>query len=328
MSITSPRERFEKLFNNEMEWEEARSFLIELYEKGETPGEIATAASIMRSHSVKLPISKELQDKAIDVVGTGGDKSGSFNISTTVSLLLASLGSVVAKHGSRSITSKSGAADVLDILGINLDLTPEQQVKMLEETGWCFIFAMNHHPVMKHLMPIRKSIAYRTIFNILGPLTNPAGAKKYLLGVFSPDYILRMAQALKELDVTRAYVVSSDDGMDEISLATTTQFAYVANGVISEGVIDPQEWGFKLASKEAVLGGDAIDNANITRAIFNNEATDAQRDIVTLNAGFALYADGRARDMQEAFEIVRAGLESGLAKVHLDKIIAVSGKLS
>ncbi len=328
MPAYSPKEKFEKLFNNEMEWEEARSFLIELYEKGETPGEIATAASIMRAHSIKLPIPEALREKAIDVVGTGGDKSGSFNISTTVSLLLASLGSVVAKHGSRSITSKSGAADVLDVLGVNLDLTPQQQVQMLEETGFCFIFAMNHHPVMKHLMPIRKSIAYRTIFNILGPLTNPAGAKKYLLGVFSPEYILRIAEALKALDVTRAYVVSSDDGMDEISLATTTQFAYVANGVISEGIIDPQEWGFALAPKEAILGGDAIDNAKITRAIFSGEATDAQRDIVTLNAGFALYADGRARDMQESFEIVRAGLESGMAKVHLEKIAEVSRKLS
>jgi len=328
MPTYSPKEKFEKLFNNEMEWEEARSFLIELYEKGETPGEIATAAAIMREHSIKLPLSETLRNQAIDVVGTGGDKSGSFNISTTVSLLLASLGSVVAKHGSRSITSRSGAADLLDILGVNLDLTPQKQVTMLEETGFCFIFAMNHHPVMKHLMPIRKSIEYRTIFNILGPLTNPAGARKYLLGVFSPDYILRIAEALKALDVTRAYVVSSDDGMDEISLATTTQFAYVANGVISEGVIDPREWGFKTAPKEAILGGDAIDNAKITQAIFAGEATDAQRDIVTLNAGFALYADGKARDMQEAFEIVRAGLESGLAKVHLDKIIKVSKQLS
>ena len=328
MSAHSPKEKFEKLFNNEMEWEEARSFLIELYEKGETPGEIATAASIMRAHSIKLPIPEALREQAIDVVGTGGDKSGSFNISTTVSLLLASLGSVVAKHGSRSITSKSGAADVLDVLGIHLNLTPQQQVQMLEETGFCFIFAMNHHPVMKHLMPIRKSIAYRTIFNILGPLTNPAGAKKYLLGVFSPEYILRIAEALRALEVTRAYVVSSDDGMDEISLATTTQFAYVANGVISEGIIDPQEWGFALAPKEAILGGDAIDNAKITRAIFAGEATDAQRDIVTLNAGFALYADGRARDMQESFEVVRAGLESGMAKVHLEKIAEVSRKLA
>ncbi len=318
---------FEKLFGNQMSESEAREFLVALYKKGESGEDIAAAASVMREHSVKLPLSDELREKAIDVVGTGGDKSGSFNISSTVSLLLASLGCVVAKHGNRSITSNSGSADLLEALGINLNLSVEDQIKMLEETGFTFIFAMNHHPAMKHIMPIRKSIEHRTIFNLLGPLTNPAGAKKYLLGVFSPEYIERIAVALKELDVARAYVVSSNDGMDEISLATTTQFAYVVNGVISEGVIDPKEWGFKPAPKEAILGGDAIDNANITRAIFDNEATDAQRDIVVLNAGFALYADGRARDMQEAFEIVRAGLESGMAKVHLDRVVEVSNKL-
>ena len=327
MSKNSPREKFEKLFNNEMAREEARSFLIELYDKGETAEDIAIAASVMREYSIKLPLSEELQDKAIDVVGTGGDKSGSFNISTTVSLLLASLGCVVAKHGNRSITSNSGSADALEALGINLNLSVANQLTMLEETGFTFIFAMNHHPAMKHIMPIRKSIDHRTVFNILGPLTNPAGAKKYLLGVFSPEYIVRIAEALKELDVTRAYVVSSDDGMDEISLATTTQFAYVANGVVSEGIIDPQTHGFKLAPKEAILGGNAIDNANITRAIFSCESTDAQRDIVVLNAGFALYADGKARDMQEAFEVARAGLDSGMAKVHLQKIAETSKKL-
>jgi len=321
------KERFEKLFNNEMSVEEARTFLVELSQKGETPNEIATAATIMREHSIKLPISKELQDKAIDVVGTGGDKIGSFNISTTVSLLLASIGSVVAKHGSRSITSNSGSADVLETLGINLNLSPSQQVKMLEETGFCFIFAMNHHPAMKHLMPIRKSIEYRTIFNILGPLTNPAGAKKYLLGVFDPDFIERMAKALLELDVKRAFVVSSDDKMDEISLAANTKFAYVEGGIISHGEIDPESFGFKKAPQKAIIGGTAEDNAKITRDIFEGTATDAQRDIVLINAGFALFADGKARDIQEAFEMVRAGIDSGKATEHLKIISEISNKM-
>ena len=323
----SIREQFEKLFANELATQDARELLIELYKKGETSEDIATVASIMRKHSVKLPISKELQERAIDIVGTGGDKSGSFNISTTVSLLLASLGSVVAKHGNRSITSNSGSADVLETLGINLNLTPIQQLKMLEETGFCFIFAMNHHPAMKHIMPIRKSIDHRTIFNILGPLTNPAGAKNYLLGVFSTDYIERMANALVELGVDRAFVVSSDDGMDEISLAITTQFALVENGKVSRGIIDPQEFGFKLAPKEAILGGTASDNALITQNIFANRATDVQRDIIILNAGHALFADGKARDMKEAFEIARMGLESGKAREHLKRMIEVSNKV-
>jgi anthranilate phosphoribosyltransferase len=321
------KNQFERLFNNEMQTEEARTFLMELAQKGETPGEIAIAASIMREHSVKLPISKELQDKAIDVVGTGGDKIGSFNISTTVSLLLASIGSVVAKHGSRSITSASGSADVLETLGINLNLSPQQQVQMLEETGFCFIFAMNHHPVMKHLMPIRKSIEYRTIFNILGPLTNPAGAKKYLLGVFSPDFIERMAMALLELDVKRAFVVSSDDKMDEISMAANTQFCYVEGGIISHGEIDPESFGFKKAPQKAIIGGTATQNAQITKDIFLGRATDAQRDIVLINAGFALFADGRARDIQEAFEMVRSGIDSGKATKHLEVIADISQKV-
>ena len=321
------REKFDRLFNNEMSFQEGQEFLIELYNKGESAEEIATASSIMRQYSIKLPISKKLQDNAIDIVGTGGDKSGSFNISTTVSLLLSSLGSVVAKHGNRSITSSSGSADLLEVLGINLNLTPENQVKMLEETGFCFIFAINHHPAMAHIMPIRKSIKHRTIFNILGPLTNPAGAKKYLLGIFAPNYIEKMAKALVSLDTKRAFVISSSDGMDEISLTTTTQFAYVENGVISKGVIHPEKFGFKLAPKEAILGGDAKDNATITYNIFSNQATQPQRDIVILNAGYALFADGQARDMQEAFEIARDGLESGRAKKHLKKIIEVSQKI-
>jgi anthranilate phosphoribosyltransferase len=321
------KEQFQKLFDNKLSTLDAKNLLIELYKKGETSQDIATVASIMREHSIKLPISKELQSKAIDIVGTGGDKSGSFNISTTVSLLLASLGSVVAKHGNRSITSSSGSADVLERLGINLNLNTQQQIKMLEETGFCFIFAMNHHPAMKHIMPIRKSIEHRTIFNILGPLTNPAGAKKYLMGVFSPDYIDRMAEALVELDTSRAFVVSSDDGMDEITLATTTQFAYVESGRVSRGIIDPQEFGFKLAPKEAILGGSASDNALITRNIFANRATDAQRDIIVLNAGHALFVDGKARDMKEAFEIARSGIESGRALEHLDMMVGVSNKV-
>ncbi len=320
--------KFEKLFNNEMPENEARQFLIELAKKGETPGEIAIAASIMREHSIKLPISKVLQEKAIDVVGTGGDKSGSFNISTTVSLLLASMGCVVAKHGSRSITSQSGSADVLETLGINLDLSPEQQVKMLEETGFCFIFAMNHHPVMKHLMPIRKSIEYRTIFNILGPLTNPAGAQKYLLGVFDPSYIKRMAEALLELGCKRAYVVSSQDGMDEIGLACNTSFAYVEDNRISEGEINPEAFGFKLAPKEAILGGDAAFNAQITRDIYTGEECGPKRDIVVLNAAFALFVDGNVRDLEEAISMVEAQLDSGKAREHLNIMADISQKLA
>jgi len=322
------KKQFEKLFNNEMSSEEARSFLIGLYEKGESGTDIAAAASVMREHSIKLPLSDDLREKAIDVVGTGGDKSGSFNISTTVSLLLASMGCVVAKHGNRSITSNSGSADVLEALGVNLNLSVDHQIKMLEETGFTFIFAMNHHPAMQYIMPVRKSIGHRTIFNILGPLTNPAGAQKYLLGVFDPEFIKRMAEALLELDTQRAFVVSSHDGMDEISLACNSSFAYVENGRILEGEINPEHFGFAKAPKEAILGGDALLNAQITRDILSGKEKGAKRDIVLLNAAYALFANGGVRDIKEAIETAEDAIESGSAAAHLETISKVSQQLA
>ena len=322
----STKQQFEKLFNNEMSMQEARHFLIDLYEKGESGSDIAAAASVMREHSIKLELSDELREKAIDIVGTGGDKSGSFNISTTVSLLLASLGRVVAKHGNRSITSNSGATDVLEALGINLDLSVDNKIKMLEETGFCFFPATDHHPAMKHIMPIRKSIEHRTIFNLLGPLTNPAGARKYLLGVFDPAYIRRMAEALLELDTQRACVVSSHDGMDELSLAGNSSFAYVESNRISEGEINPEALGFTLAPKEAIQGGDAIFNAQITRDIFSGVEQGPKRDIVVLNAAFALFVDGNIRDIDDAIAMAKEGLDSGKAVKHLEFISKVSNR--
>jgi len=322
------KEAFERLFNNEMSTEEARGFLVELYEKGESGSDIAAAASVMRQHSIKLSLSEELKAKAIDIVGTGGDKSGSFNISTTVSLLLASLGRVVAKHGNRSVTSNSGSTDVLEALGINLDLSIENKIRMLEETGFCFFPATDHHPAMKHIMPVRKSIDHRTIFNILGPLTNPAGAEKYLLGVFDPSYIKRIADALLELGAKRACVVSSHDGMDEISLAGNSSFAYVDSNRILEGEINPEIYGFKLAPKEAILGGDANFNAQITRDIFSGKEQGAKRDIVLLNAAFALFVDGNVRDIEEAVEIAKSGIDSGKACENLERMSNVSQQLA
>jgi len=324
----SIKEEFEKLFNNEMSEEEARTFLVDLYEKGETSQDIAAAASVMRAHSIKLNLSDELLENAIDIVGTGGDKSGSFNISTTVSLLLASMGCVVAKHGNRSITSNSGSTDVLEALGINLDLSIENKIKMLEETGFCFFPATDHHPAMKHIMPIRKSIDHRTIFNILGPLTNPAGAKKYLLGVFDPSFIRRMADALVELGAKRAYVVSSHDGMDEIGIAGLSAFAFVENGTVTEGEIDPQEYGLNLAPKEAIQGGDATFNAKITRDILSGKEQGAKRDVVVLNAAFALFANGEVESIDEAIVKVHTQLASGKALVHLNFMADVSKRLA
>jgi anthranilate phosphoribosyltransferase len=320
------KEKFEALFKNELSQEEAREFLIELYNKKESPKEIAIAAEIMRKYSIKLPISKELQEKLIDIVGTGGDKSNSFNISSTTALLISSIGSVVAKHGNRSITSKSGSADMLEALGININLSPNKQVKMLEEVGFTFIFAINHHPAMKHIMPIRKSIPHRTIFNLLGPLTNPANAKKYLLGVYSPEFLELFAGALGLMDVKKAMVVSSEDGMDEISIAAPTKAIYYDGMRFRDMRINPLTYGM-FGSKEDLVGGDAKENAKITRGILAGEIKGPKRDVVLLNAAAALMVDDKASSIEEGIEIAREAIDSKKAINHLEKIIEVSKKL-
>ncbi len=318
------RERFEKLFEGKMEADEAKSFLIELYQRGESAEEIAAATKVMREHSIKLDIEEELKDKLIDIVGTGGDKSNSFNISSTVSLLLPSLGCVVAKHGNRAITSSSGSADMLEALGLNLDLNIKEQTNMLKECGFAFLFAINHHPAMKYIMPIRKSLSHRTIFNILGPLTNPAGAKKYLIGVFSDEFLSRIVTALSLLDAKSAIAVSSKDGLDEISICDITYATILKDGRTSEIIIDPREYGFKLAPKEAIKGGNAQENATITYNILEGKDRGAKRDIVLLNAGVALYVDGKARDIKEGIMMAKEAIDSKKAKRKLQQIIKVS----
>jgi anthranilate phosphoribosyltransferase len=318
---------FTKIFKNDVSNEDAKDFLISLYEKGESADDIYDAVKVMREHLIPLDINDDLKEKIIDNCGTGGDKSGSFNISTTVSLLLASAGCYVAKHGNRSITSKSGSADMLEALGINLSLTPIQQVKMLEDVGFCFMFAVNHHPCMKYVMPIRKSIPHRTIFNIMGPLTNPAGVKKQLIGVFDKSYIQNIAQVLKKFESKKAFVVSSRDGLDEISISDISFYSQLSNGKITSGEINPEEYGLKLAPLESIKGADAKDNAKITIDILNGDITDSRLDIVLLNSAVALVVDEVARDVQDGLEIARETINSKKAKEHLQKIISISQKL-
>ncbi len=327
MGFDEAKAAFERLFCGEMAPEEAKALLIEMAKRGESVEEIAAAAEVMRSHAIKLPVSEDLREKLIDNCGTGGDKSGSFNISTTVSLLLAGAGCYVAKHGNRSITSKSGSADMLEALGIRLDLTPEKQVRLLEETGFAFIFAVNHHPAMKFVMPIRKSISHRTIFNILGPLTNPAGVKRQFIGVFSPDYVEKIAEALKMLDSKRAMVVSSLDGLDEISLGAPTKAAWLESGAIRNEEISPETCGVNPAPLGAVRGGDATENARITRAILKGEERGPKRDIVLLNAAAALKVDGKVRDLKEGVEMAAETIDSGRAAEALRRIVEVSNRL-
>jgi len=327
MTYDEAKSVFERLFTGQMEAEEAKKMLTDMYERGESADEIVAAAEVMRRHSVKLPVGEELREKLIDNCGTGGDKSGSFNISTTVSLLLAGAGCYVAKHGNRSITSKSGSADMLEKLGVRLDLSPEQQVTMLEETGFTFIFAIHHHPAMKFVMPVRKAIPHRTIFNILGPLTNPAGVTKQFIGVFDPAYVERIAEALRRLGSKRAMVVSSRDGLDEISLGDVTDAAVLEAGELRLATIDPTELGLRRHPLEAVKGGDAEANARITRAVLSGRERGPKRDIVLLNAAAALAVDGKARDLKEGLQIAAETLDSGRALAALEKIVEVSNRL-
>ena len=319
--------KFDDIFENKLSEDEVREYLIELYERGETAAEIAAAASAMRDHMIPLSVPYELKAKAIDIVGTGGDKSYSFNISSTVSIILAAAGSYVAKHGNRSITSKSGSADMLEALGINLSLSEEASVKMFEDTGFCFMFAQNHHPAMKYIMPIRKSIPHRTIFNILGPLSNPASVSKQLIGVFDKSFINKIATALDLLEAKKSIVVSSNDGMDEISISDITHATLLDNGKLEDFIIDPQECGLKLYPKDEIVGGDAIENAKITKDILSNNLDGAKLDIVLINSAAALVVDSKARDIKEGIEIAREVIKSGKALEKLNQLVEISSKL-
>lgn len=320
--------KFDDIFENKLSQEEIREYLLNLYEVGETASQLAGAASAMREHLIPLPISEELRQKSIDVVGTGGDKSYSFNISSTVSILLSACGCYVAKHGNRSVTSKSGSADMLEALGMNLNLSLENTAKMLEETGFAFMFAANHHPAMKYITPVRKTISHRTIMNIVGPLSNPAGVEKQVIGVFDKSYINKIAAALDILDSKRAMILSSNDGMDEISVSDITHATLLLNGKITDIEINPENYGIPLSSKEDIVGEGPEFNAKLTRDILSKKIVGAKLDIVLLNAAAALIVDEKARDFKDGIDMAKEAIISGTAQNKLEQIIKVSKQLS
>jgi len=328
LTYSEATEAFEKLFRHELDDAQMRDFLLSMKLDEQMPVEaLAAAASVMRSNAIALPVSETLRPQLLDIVGTGGDKIGSFNISSTVAILCASMGSYVAKHGSRSVTSKSGSADMFEALGVRLDLDIEQSARLLEECGFTFMFAQNHHPAMKFIMPVRKSIPEKTIFNVLGPLTNPAGVQKIMLGVFDRSFVPKIAEALRLNKATSAIVVSSKERMDEISISDITYAARLDENGITEYEIDPQVYGIKRAPLQAIVGGDASDNARILKNIFDNTATEAQRDIVMINAANAFIVDGKARDIKDGLQMAEEAVLSGKAKAKLAQIIEVSAKL-
>jgi anthranilate phosphoribosyltransferase len=319
--------KFDDIFEERLPAEEVREYLIELYERGETAAEIAGAASAMRDHMIPLPVHYELKEKLIDNCGTGGDKSNSFNVSTTVSIILAACGCYVAKHGNRGITSKSGSADMLEALGVNLNLNLENSAKILEETGFTFMFAQNHHPSLKHIMPIRKSIPHRTIFNILGPLSNPATVSKQLIGVFDKSYINKIAYALDMLDTRRSIIVSSRDGMDEISISDITYATSLYNGKIEDFEINPEDYGIAIADKSEIIGGDAIFNAKLTSDLLSKKLIGSKLNILLLNAAAALVVDEKVRDLKDGIDMAKEAIMSGATKQKLEQIIKVSNQL-
>ena len=293
--------------------------------KKETIGEIAAAAQVMREFATKVDVADAAN--LLDIVGTGGDASHTFNISTASMFVAAAAGARVAKHGNRSVSSKSGSADVLEALGANIMLTPPQVAACIEETGVGFMFAPNHHGAMKHAAPVRRELGVRTIFNILGPLTNPADAPNMLMGVFHPDLVGIQARVLQRLGAKRALIVWGQDGIDEISLGAPTTVAELAGGVVREYEIDPGAMGFTRVPTRELAVADAMESrARVLEALENREGP--ARDVVALNAGAALYVAGVAGSVGEGIALARKSLASGAARAKLDAFADTTRRLA
>lgn len=289
--------------------------------KGETVGEITAAAQVMREVSTKVEVPDA--SNLVDIVGTGGDGSQTFNISTCSIFVAAAAGAKVSKHGGRSVSSKSGSADVLEALGININLKPAQIAECISQQGVGFMFAPNHHPAMKNVAPVRREMGVKTIFNILGPLTNPAGAPNILMGVFSPHLVDVQARVLQRLGAEHAVVVHGRDGLDEVSLGAATMVAELKDGVISEYDIHPEDFGLSMASTRAMRVETPQDSQAMLIGVLENQAGPA-KDIVLLNAGVALYAANVAKSIKEGVALARSAIESGAAKAKLESFVRIT----
>ena len=289
--------------------------------KKETIGEITAAAQVMRELSTKVPVADRTH--LVDIVGTGGDGSHTFNISTCAMFVAAAAGAKVAKHGGRSVSSKSGSADVMEALGVNINLSPEQIARSIAETGVGFMFAPNHHPAMKNVAPIRKEMGVKTFFNILGPLTNPAGAPNILMGVFHPDLVGIQVRALQRLGAEHAVVVYGRDGMDEVSLGATTLVGELKGGEITEYDIHPEDFGLAMQSNRSLRVETPQQSLAMLRGVLAGEP-GAARDIVLLNAGAALYAAGVAPDMKAGIAQAAKAIDSGAAQGKLEAVVGFS----
>ena len=289
--------------------------------KAETTAEIAGCAAAMRDHATKVETGMDV----LEIVGTGGDNSHSFNISTTSALVAAAGGVKVAKHGNRAASSKSGTADCLEALGVNIEQSPKRCVELLNEVGMCFFFAQKYHASMKYVGAIRRELGFRTVFNILGPLTNPASPKMQLLGVYDEYLVEPLAQVLIELGVKRGMVVYGTDKLDEISLSAPTKVCEIKDGWFKTYTITPEQFGLTRCTKADLVGGTPTENATIARNILNGEK-GAHRDAVLMNAGAALYIAGKADSLKDGIDLAGALIDSGKATAALEKFIEVSNR--
>jgi anthranilate phosphoribosyltransferase len=309
------------IMNGEMSPLMTAAIITGLRVKKETIGEITAAAQVMREFSTKVQVADPTH--LVDIVGTGGDGSHTFNISTCSMFVAAAAGAKTAKHGGRSVSSKSGSADVLESLGANINLSPEQIARSIASTGIGFMFAPNHHPAMKNVAPVRKELGVRTIFNILGPLTNPAGAPNILMGVFHPDLVGIQVRALQRLGAEHALVVYGRDGMDEVSLGAATLVGELKDGEITEYEIHPEDFGLPMASNRALRVDTPEQSRAMLLGVLDNQA-GAPRDIVIFNAGVALYAANVSADIAGGIALARQAVESGAARARLQQFIEFS----
>ena len=298
------------------------AYLTALALKGETIDEITASAAGMRAHCIKLLHNLDV----LEIVGTGGDGSNSFNISTTSSLVIAAGGVPVAKHGNRAASSKSGAADVLEALGVKIILTPERSAEILKKINICFLFAQNYHIAMKYVAPIRKELGIRTVFNILGPLSNPAGANMELMGVFDQSLVEPLAQVMANLGVNRGMVVYGQDSLDEISMCAPTSVCEIRDGKFTSYEITPEQFGYERCEKGALTGGTPAENAEITKAILKGEEKGSKRQAVCLNAGAALYIAGKAASIEEGVKLAESLIDSGAALKKLEEFVEETNK--
>lgn len=298
------------------------SYLTALSLKGETIDEITGSASGMRANCIKLLHNMDV----LEIVGTGGDGANSFNISTTASIVISACGVPVAKHGNRAASSKCGAADVLEALGVNINVSPEKSQQLLSDINICFLFAQNYHISMKYVAPIRKELGIRTVFNVLGPLSNPAGANMELMGVYDEKLLYPLARVMQNLGVKKGMVVYGEDKLDEISISAETKVCEIEGDNLKTYTIKPEDFGYKMADKKELAGGYPPENAEITRNILNGTDKGAKKDAVCLNAGAALYIAGKAESIYEGVKMAEECIKNGSAYKQLEKFIQESNK--